>query len=71
MFYFPCVSQECPVCGRPLQVREEYLNREVACIHCHGRFLAGLPTDQDGDSLMNRIERLLCVATVADQAISG
>ncbi len=32
--------QECPTCGRSLQVRVEYLGREVVCQHCHGRFEA-------------------------------
>ncbi len=32
--------QECPTCGRSLQVRVEYLGRHVVCQHCHGRFEA-------------------------------
>lgn len=32
--------QECPVCGRPLQVRVEYLGKRLACNHCGGRFVA-------------------------------
>ncbi len=32
--------QECPTCGRSLQVRVEYLGRQVVCQHCRGRFEA-------------------------------
>jgi hypothetical protein len=32
--------QECPTCGRGLQVRVEYLGRQVVCQHCHGKFEA-------------------------------
>jgi DNA-directed RNA polymerase subunit RPC12/RpoP len=32
--------QECPTCGRSLQVRVEYLGRQVVCQHCRGQFLA-------------------------------
>jgi hypothetical protein len=32
--------QECPTCGRRLQIRVEYLGKKVACQHCQGRFLA-------------------------------
>ncbi len=32
--------QECPTCGRSLQVCVEYLGRQVVCQHCHGRFEA-------------------------------
>ena len=32
--------QECPTCGRNLEVRVEYLGRKVMCQHCRGQFLA-------------------------------
>jgi DNA-directed RNA polymerase subunit RPC12/RpoP len=32
--------QECPTCGRSLQIRVEYLGREVICQHCRGRLMA-------------------------------
>ncbi len=35
--------QECPTCGRRLQVRLEYLGRVVACQHCNGKFEASDP----------------------------
>jgi len=37
--------QECPTCGRSLQVRVEYLGRQVVCQHCHARFEATDPTN--------------------------
>lgn len=35
-----CYLQVCPICGRRLQVRIEYLGREVICYHCSGSFIA-------------------------------
>ncbi len=32
--------QECPVCGRPLEIRNEYVGRKVSCQHCGGSFTA-------------------------------
>ncbi len=32
--------QECPICGRPLQIRVEYLGRRLTCDHCGGPFIA-------------------------------
>jgi hypothetical protein len=40
-YYF----QECPTCGRSLQVRVEYLGRTLCCPHCRGAFRAA-----DGDA---------------------
>ena len=36
--------QNCPVCGRCLQVRLELLGKTVACRHCRGTFIARDPT---------------------------
>jgi DNA-directed RNA polymerase subunit M/transcription elongation factor TFIIS len=36
--------QECPTCGRNLQVRVEYLGKRVACQHCGARFEASDPS---------------------------
>lgn len=36
--------QECPTCGRNLQVRIEYLGKRVVCQHCKARFEACDPT---------------------------
>jgi hypothetical protein len=63
--------QECPTCGRNLQVRVEYLGREVECQHCHARFNASEPgsmnySDADsGLSLLERAEQLLQSASVS------
>ena len=40
--------QECPTCGRRLQIRVEYL-AGVVCQHCQGRFLAVDPASVRGD----------------------
>lgn len=41
--------QECPVCGRYLQVRVELLGKRVGCRHCQGTFVAcdALTTPRD------------------------
>ena len=49
--------QECPRCGRHLQVRIWYLGKKVACQHCGGHFFA---TDPDGEP-----------AEVAENELSG
>lgn len=38
--------QQCPTCGRQLEVRVMYLGRSVVCRHCRGTFLA---TDRDNE----------------------
>lgn len=54
--------QECPTCGRGLQICVEYLGRQVVCQHCHGRFEASesqpFPRGQAAD-LMRRADELL------------
>lgn len=32
--------QECPTCGRGLEIRVEYLGRTMVCQHCGGTFVA-------------------------------
>lgn len=32
--------QECPTCGRQLQIRVDYLGRKVVCQHCQGKLVA-------------------------------
>jgi len=32
--------QICPICGRRLEVKIEYIGMEVSCYHCRGRFTA-------------------------------
>jgi DNA-directed RNA polymerase subunit RPC12/RpoP len=59
--------QECPTCGRRVQIRVEYLGRRVVCQHCRGKFLAADPAMRVdcGNSLLQRADELL--ASVADQ----
>ncbi|HEY1065553.1 MAG TPA: hypothetical protein VGE52_05575 [Pirellulales bacterium] len=57
--------QECPTCGRGLEVRVEYLGKRVACQHCGGRFTAKDPSicgsapPESHDALLARVDRLL------------
>ena len=57
--------QECPTCGRRLQVRVEYLGRQVACQHCQAVFeaadLSGRRDDHGGEqsALLRRANELL------------
>ena len=67
--------QECPTCGRRLNVRVEYLGKSVVCQHCLGRFVAfdadsgPAPTSESGVSLLQRAEQLLeSAARCADRA---
>ncbi|HEY4761193.1 MAG TPA: hypothetical protein VIH42_11490 [Thermoguttaceae bacterium] len=62
--------QECPTCGRSLQIRVEYLGKKVVCQHCHGALLAADSTmrfdcGESNSSLLRRAEELL--ATVSQQ----
>ncbi len=56
--------QECPTCGRRLEIRVEYLGRRVACQHCHGQFLASDRPDIDDEpasssSILRRANSLI------------
>ena len=57
--------QECPTCGRRLQVRVNYLGKTVACKHCQGQFVAYDPdnqpaaTQEASEALLNRADELL------------
>ena len=58
--------QECPTCGRQLQIRVEYLGRTVVCQHCRGRLVATDPAGhrypairQASDELLRRADELL------------
>ena len=57
--------QECPTCGRSLQIRVAYLGRGVVCQHCNGRFEAcdpastAYPPFESGLSLLQRADELL------------
>lgn len=61
--------QECPTCGRTLQVRVTYLGKMVACKHCHAQFSASDPDSrpmgsQDNPALvlLDRVDALLASA---------
>ena len=70
MLRFPCFLQQCPVCGRPLEVRRDYVGTRVACRHCNGRFVASDPDDREnsatigGDRLIRRAEQLLALSAL-------
>ena len=55
--------QECPTCGRNLEIRVEYLGKKVICQHCQGRLLASnsrYSTDMsESGILMRRADELL------------
>jgi hypothetical protein len=60
----PYFVQECPVCGRPLEILVEYLGRRLTCDHCGGGFLAVDPAGHGmqsarGVRLLDRAEALL------------
>ena len=65
MFPATYFVQECPICGRNLQIRLEYLGRSVACQHCNGQFTASdpathpVPTWEPNDALLARVDELL------------
>lgn len=64
--------QECPTCGRSLQIRVEYLGRRVVCQHCQGLLTAADPTmrtdcGESKKSMLRRAEELL--AAVSQQKI--
>ncbi len=57
--------QECPTCGRTLEVRVEYLGKKVVCQHCRGHLVACDSTQrpdffsQSGTGLLRRVDELL------------
>jgi ribosomal protein S27E len=58
---------ECPICGRKLQVRVEYLGSRVTCVHCNGTFVVsqGSPSSREPSrlTLLERAEHLLAADT--------
>ncbi len=60
--------QECPTCGRKLEVRVQYLGKQVLCQHCGARFeaydpgSAAYPPPASSISLLERAEQLLQTA---------
>ncbi|MGC3969969.1 MAG: hypothetical protein QM775_22375 [Pirellulales bacterium] len=68
----PYYVQECPTCGRKLNIRVEYLGKKVVCQHCRSQFVAwdsdGAPTVKaealqdtalSGTRLMDRAQELI------------
>ena len=57
--------QECPTCGRRLQIRVEYLGKQVVCQHCQGKFTAIDPASarynclEESSALLRRADELL------------
>ncbi len=66
MLRFSHFVQECPVCGRPLEIRVKYVGGEVACRHCGGTFQANdeIPSDEINcpDPAIERGNQLLRLA---------
>lgn len=66
--------QECPTCGRSLQVRVEYLGKRVACQHCGAKFQACDPSSGSGDlsdsgiSVLERAQELLDSVTISSSS---
>ncbi len=71
MLQFPYFQQECPICGRPVRVRNEHLGCRVTCLHCRGRFVASDPVGSGGlaagrnDILLRRADSLLASTPIA------
>ena len=69
MFPATYFVQSCPICGRSLQIRLEYLGRTVACQHCRGTFTATDPTIRPVEALgsfgdlLSRADDLLATTT--------
>jgi len=69
--------QECPTCGRNLQVRVHYLGKQVVCQHCGARFEAcdpssgAYPPPGSSLSLMERAEQLLQTTAASGIGSSG
>jgi hypothetical protein len=68
MMHNPHFVQECPICGRPLQIRVEYLGRLLTCRHCGGRFTAKdsvnrVDSAPRANSLLARADHLLKIST--------
>ncbi|QDS99522.1 response regulator [Adhaeretor mobilis] len=64
----PYFVQECPTCGRNLQVRVSYLGKNVTCRHCSAEFATRDPESTDplpaesGIGLLARADELLLQA---------
>ncbi len=69
--------QECPTCGRNLQVRVEYLGKQIVCQHCSARFEACEPGSESvspsnsSSSLLDSAEHLLQTASASGIGVGG
>jgi hypothetical protein len=69
--------QECPTCGRRLQVRVTYLGKRVACHHCSAQFAACDPQSPESPmsdsigTLLTRVDHLLEVSARRDTVAGG
>ncbi len=68
-------AQECPTCGRNLQVRVKYLGKTVVCQHCAASFEAFDPSSgecppaESGIGLLSRVDELIESAAQATAGI--
>jgi stress-induced morphogen len=51
--------QGCPICGRRLQIRTQFLGRRVQCTHCGGSFRSRIESDAFPAMSVERSERLV------------
>ncbi len=58
---------DCPVCGRPVEIRNQYRDRELGCDHCGGRFVVYENEDGNPMAIAHRKHRLI---ERADQLLS-
>ncbi len=69
--------QECPTCGRSLQVRVEYLGKKVVCQHCAANFVACDPSTgqcdpvESGLGLLTRVDELIESASRVTAGLSS
>jgi len=69
--------QECPTCGRSLQIRVAYLGKRVSCQHCAAKFEASDPSSanyppmESSISLLARAEELIETVTRTNSAASS
>jgi ribosomal protein L37AE/L43A len=69
--------QECPTCGRRLQVRLAYLGKRVACHHCGAKFAAcdpqspESPMSDSSGTLLSRVDQLLEASARRDTVAVG
>lgn len=62
--------QPCPICGRGLHIRVEYLGRELNCPHCRGKLQASDPDAAEAPenqtlALLQRADELLDQSQIA------